>query len=200
MPRNRSAPATATTSAAGPISALWRRLDCPGHDAAQLQPHGAGWLLRGMAVFEHAGAPAALGYQLVLAADGSTRSAQVRGFAGPREISHTVERDGRGWRYNGRRWPGLDHLQDVDLGFTPATNRQHLLRADLAVGGEAALAVLWLDVDAQGPQELPQHYARHSARTYRYRAPSVGYEAILELADNGFAAHYPRLWTMVRTG
>jgi hypothetical protein len=45
--------------------------------------------------------------------------------------------------------------------------------------------------------ELQQRYERVAERGYRYRSTTTGYEGLLELAPNGFAARYPELWEMV---
>ena len=37
---------------------------------------------------------------------------------------------------------------------------------------------------------------RDDATTYQYAAPSVPYEATLEMAPNGFVKTYPGLWAM----
>ena len=44
--------------------------------------------------------------------------------------------------------------------------------------------------------ELPQHYERRGETTYSYRAPTIPYEGVLDLAPNGFVAAYPHLWRM----
>jgi uncharacterized protein len=177
-------------------TALWRRLDVPGHDAARLSAAPAGWRLSGTAVFEHAGLPACLGYALDLDRSWATLAGSVRGFVGDREVSRRVACGPRGWRLDGRPQPALAGLRDLDLGFTPATNLQQLRRLDLAIGEAAELAVAWLDVDAAELAELPQTYRRRDALSYDYAAPTVPYAAVLELATSGFVRSYPGLWQM----
>ena len=46
--------------------------------------------------------------------------------------------------------------------------------------------------------ELPQTYQRRGPNAFWYRAPSVGYEGLLELAPNGFIRNYPNLWWPMR--
>lgn len=178
-------------------AALWRRLDDPGHDAARLQQRGSGWLLRGVAVFNHRGEPACLGYALELDATWATCRADVHGFVGQRELTHTIARVDGHWVHNGAQVAGLDHLLDIDFGFTPATNLQQLRRVPLAIGQQVELPVAWLNVDSAGLSELPQTYRRVSKTKYDYNAPSVSYRATLKIADNGFAARYPTGWKLV---
>jgi len=53
--------------------AIWKRLDAPGHDAAQLRQGQDGeYILEGMTVFRHESEPACLAYRVDLAPDWST--------------------------------------------------------------------------------------------------------------------------------
>jgi hypothetical protein len=177
--------------------ALWRRLDTPGHDAARLSRAPQGWLLQGSAAWRDDGGPAALRSELILAPGWSTVRARVQGFVGGRVIDDVIAREGNGWSFNGRRVPGLERLADLDFGFTPATNLQQLRRVPIAVGGAADIPVAWVDAGGNTLVELQQRYERIGDRTYRYRSSTTGYEGLLALAPNGFAARYPGLWEMV---
>lgn len=176
------------------ITALWRRLDAPGHDAASLSRRADGWCLQGTAVFEHEGQPACVRYELELVNSWATVRARVLGFIAEKRIDDTIVRDDLGWLFNGSRVSGLEALVDLDLAFTPATNLQHLRRTALQIGEEAEIPVAWLQPGASTLIELPQHYKRLDEQRYWYRASSVSYEAILELAPNGFVRTYPGLW------
>lgn len=178
-------------------TAFWRRLDTAGHDGATLTPHGDGWLLRGMAVFDQGGLPACLAYEVHLLADWRTRSANVQGFVGPQPFSHAIERTAAGWRHNGEAVAGLEDAVDIDFGFTPATNMAQLRRVALQAGQEAAFTVAWLDVDAPRLVPLPQWYRRIDQDSYDYDSPSANYRATLRMARSGFASDYPTLWRMV---
>ena len=177
-----------------PDFALWRRLDTPGHDAALLTPASFGWSLQGTAVFRHNGGPACLKYAVELNADWSTRRGHVDGFMSDRKIAALIERQAGGWTLNGAYVPGLEHLVDLDFAFTPATNLQQLRRVAIRVGEAVEFPVAWLNEDATALTELPQRYERRLETTYWYEAPTVPYEAALELSPNGFVATYPSLW------
>lgn len=176
--------------------ALWRRLDVPGHDAARLIPTNEGWRLRGTAVFKHQDGPASINYSVIVDAEWRTIRGRVRGFAGDRLMEHSIDRDADGWRLDGVEVPGLGHLVDLDYGFTPATNVLQLRRVAPAIGATVELPVAWFDVDGGSLTELPQRYERQSESKYRYAAPSVPYEGMLELSPSGFALTYPGLWQM----
>jgi uncharacterized protein len=177
-------------------TALWHRLDVPGHDAARISAAGHGWQLQGTAVFAHEGRPACLHYALELDPGWTTRSARVHGFVGAKTMAHEIVRGPEGWIHNGQPVPALRHAVDIDLGFTPATNMPQLRRIALAIGQKAEFSVAWLDVESTTLVDLLQRYERRSAHEYWYQSPSVEYEAMLELADSGFAAHYPTLWRL----
>ena len=92
--------------------------------------------------------------------------------------------------------PGLGDLIHLDFGFTPATNLQQLMHADLAVGEEAEIPAAWFDIGEATLVRLAQHYRRTAADRYWYSSPAAGYEATLEMAASGFVRLYPGLWEM----
>ena len=173
---------------------LWRRLDSPGHDVCRLEQEAEGWCLQGTAVFHHDAGPACIAYAVRCDDRWETLSGQVRGSIGKREIGYAIGRQDRVWTLNDRAVAGLEHLVDLDLGFTPATNFQQLQRVPIAQGEAVHLPVAWFDVDAGSLTELPQIYERRRENEFWYEAPSVGYAGLLALAPNGFIRHYPNLW------
>ncbi len=74
------------------VSALWRRLDTPGHDAAWLISTGEGWWLRGTAVFRHDGAPACLAYEVACDRARVKRRGAVRGRIGDVPVEYIIVR------------------------------------------------------------------------------------------------------------
>ena len=69
-------------------TAIWRRLDRPGHDAALLRPQDDGWLLQGAAVFGHELRPATVAYQVEVDARWEARRGTVSGFVGDQAVRH----------------------------------------------------------------------------------------------------------------
>ena len=121
------------------------------------------------------------------------------GYATPsiwRPIRHVFRRSNTEWWLDGESVTGLRDLIHLDFGFTPATNLQQVLHADLAVGEEAEISAVWFDVGEPTLMRLPQRYKRVSADRYRYSSPTSGYEATLEMAASGFVRLYPDLWEM----
>jgi uncharacterized protein len=177
--------------------AAWTRLDRPGRDAALLQPSDRGWLLRGAAAFDHDRGSVAVAYQVEVDARWETKRGVISGFFDDQTVQHEIRRDDAGWRLNGVRVEGLEHLVDLDYGFTPATNVLQLSRIALKPSQSAEVPVVWFDLDSASLTELPQRYERRSEASYWYEAPTVPYRALLEIAPNGFVRSYPDLWRLV---
>jgi hypothetical protein len=175
-------------------SAFWRRLDTPGHEACRLERNITGWRLEGTTVFRHETGPASIVYSVDCGVGWETLSGQVSGRLGERRIDYAITRRDRVWMMNDSPIPGLEHLVDLDLNFTPATNLLQLRRVPIGQGEAVHLPVAWFDVDAGTLTELPQRYERRGELAFWYEAPSVGYKGLLELAPNGFIQHYPDLW------
>jgi uncharacterized protein len=177
--------------------AVWKRLDRPGRDAALLEAHAGGWLLRGAAAFDHQLGSAVVAYEVQVNARLETSRGLLNGFLGDAIVRHEILRDDGGWRVDGVAAGGLQHLVDLDFGFTPATNVLQLMRMALAPAGKAELPVAWFDLDSAALTELPQTYERRSETSYWYEAPTIPYQALLEIAPNGFVRSYPDLWRLV---
>ena len=179
------------------VSALWRRIDTPGHDAAQVSRTDDGWRLEGTTVFAHEQGPARLSYWVDCAPDWRTRRGAVAGWVGEQRCDVNVVRSETGqWQLNGHAVDGLEQCLDVDFGFTPATNFLQLSRCSLRVGEKADFPVAWLDVPEASLTFLPQRYERRSDTTYWYDSPQGAYSALLEIADSGFVRTYPGLWVL----
>jgi hypothetical protein len=170
-------------------AAVWIRLDTPGEDHCRLFATADGHRLEGTARFIEAGVSVSITYTVDYSADWSTRAATVNRDGTVRRI----RRDG-GWFIDGMAVPGIDHLQDVDFGFTPATNLAQVKRLGLAIDKAAELHVAWMDADQAGLVSLWQYYRRTGDLTYAYEAPE--YQATLVFSESGFVADYPRLWKM----
>jgi hypothetical protein len=120
---------------------LWRRLDVPGHDACRLERRDFGNRLRGAAVYRHASGPASLSYCVDCDPKWRTISGRVEGFIGQRPVNHVVIRAAFSWILDGSPQPGLEHLADLDLGFTPSTNLLQLKRVAIAENERVPLPV-----------------------------------------------------------
>jgi uncharacterized protein len=175
-------------------SILWRRIDTPGHDACRLEEEEAGWSLCGAAVFRHALGPANISYDVRCDRHWKTLSGRVHGAIGERRIDYFIARRDGAWSLNGEEAPGLAHLVDLDLSFTPATNLLQVKRVDLPMGQAIHSPVAWFNLETGALTALRQIYERRGELALYYQAPEVGYEGLLELAPSGFVRRYPGLW------
>jgi hypothetical protein len=175
--------------------AIWRRLDLPGHDAALLRKINNGWLLEGTAIFKHHTGPARINYTVSVDSTWASRRGTVKGFIAGQVFTFTINRATDGWYLNGVLVKGLEHLRDIDFGFTPATNTLQLRRVRIEPGRAMDLPVVWFDADTTTLIELPQRYECLDETNYQYSAPTVGYRGHLELQSRyGFVKSYPDLW------
>lgn len=174
---------------------LWRRLDQPGHESAQLFFQDSLWHLEGTAVFAHDRLPCRLDYQIICDSHWHTRSADVAGWVGNNsiKIQLSVSPDLR-WKLNGESAAEVEGCIDLDLNFSPSTNLLPIRRLELAVGQEMEVRAAWLRFPSFRLEPLVQMYRRIDETTYRYE--SAGGRFVTELTVNaeGFVTKYPNLW------
>jgi hypothetical protein len=177
------------------VFAFWRRLDRPGHDVARLFRSEGGWTLEGYAAF-HENGSTGLHYRIELAPDYTTLAATIEGHRSGTAFEHEFHRMAGEWRLDDETVPSLGDVVHLDFGFTPATNLQQVRHARLAVGDEEEITAAWFDIGETTLVRLPQQYRRIAEGRYWYSSPMGGYEAVLEMAENGFVRLYPDLWEM----
>ena len=176
---------------AGDPQILWRRLDLPGHDACRIWQDGALQGLDGVAVWRAPLGPAHLAYHIACDDGWRTRSVRVQGRVGPRDLTLSIHRDAAGeWRVNGESLPDLHGLQDIDLGFTPATNTLPIRRLRALGQDQAQIAAVWLDPADWALKALPQTYLRAGAG-WHYTSP--GFSADLAVDGDGFVTDSPKM-------
>src|SRR5262245_13826640 len=119
------------------LTAIWRRLDVPGHEAARLSREGSGWRLAGTAIFASDGRASRLDYSVVTDERWRTLAGAVTGWAGADPVAVEVTAAAGRWRLNGSECPAVAGCVDLDLNFSPSTNLLPIRRLELAVGAEA---------------------------------------------------------------
>jgi hypothetical protein len=175
---------------------LWRRLDLPGHEAAELSSEDGGWRLCGVAMFAESGRPCRLEYEIACDRDWGTRRCSVTGLVGTGRVSVELERSARGdWYVDGNEMSSLDRCTDVDLGFSPATNLLPIRRLRLSVGAAAPVRAAWVRFPEMTIEVLEQEYRRLSADRYHYESADGAFQRELLVDDSGFVLHYPGLWS-----
>ena len=178
-------------------SILWRRLDQPGHEAAQLSFQESSWRLIGTAVFVYNRQPCRLSYRVVCDAQWRSVSGGVAGWLGDQTVDTKITIDAaRRWWVNGTEYPQVAGCLDLDLNFSPSTNLLPIRRLDLAVGQEANVTAAWLHFPNFTLEPLSQVYRRIDLATYHYESAGGAFVAELAVNAAGFVTDYPNLWTL----
>ena len=180
----------------GRATILWRRLDLPGHEAAELAGSAdGGWRLAGVAVFAHAGLPCRLEYLVECDRAWHTRRATIAGHVGGdgRELALTRGADGE-WRSDGAPVAALAGCVDVDLEFTPSTNLLPIRRLALAIGASAPVRAAWVRFPRLALEPFEQTYTRTGDRRYRFESADGEFRRELEVDASGLVLEYPGFW------
>jgi hypothetical protein len=183
---------------------LWRRLDAPGHEVAELVRTPAGWALSGIALVADDGRPCRLEYRIECDAVWQTQRLHLHGHLGGVPVALELTRNAQNdWHADGRRVPELQGCVDVDLAFSPSTNLLPIRRLELAVGDHAPVRTAWVRFPALNLEVLEQVYTRLGADTYRYESAGGTFRRDLTVSDEGLVTEYPDLWraeAMTNTG
>jgi len=175
---------------------LWRRLDRPGHEFAELRQQESTWLLIGVALFDHDKQPCRLEYQITCDQNWSTLSAKVAGQVGKRSIEVKISAGADGtWRLNDELCAPVAGCKDVDLNFSPSTNLLPVQRLNLRIGQESTVRAAWLRFPSFALEPLEQTYRRISKRTYRYESAGGKFVAELQVHESGFPLQYGNIWS-----
>jgi uncharacterized protein len=180
---------------------LWQRLDVPGLEWCQASPTPTGGRLEGIALVDWEGVPYRLAYSIELDEAARTRRVGLEWRNGSNSGALQLESDGSGaWQLDGRPIPSSTEALDVDLGFSPLTNSLPIWRfgGSLPVGQSRDIAVAWVLFPELEVVVGRQTYERLGERTWRYR--SAGFEAQLELGEDGLVDRYADLWRVLSRG
>jgi hypothetical protein len=190
-----SSPRDAESSPDARATILWRRLDLPGHEAAELSRIAGGWRLSGAAVLAYSERPCRLQYVITLDAEWHTRRCRVRGYIGAAPARLSLARDPAGeWTVDDARAATLSGCDDVDLGFSPATNLLPIRRLGLSVGASAPVRAAWVRFPDLATEVLEQVYTRVAPERYLYESAGGAFRRELVVDASGFVLDYPDFW------
>jgi hypothetical protein len=113
-----------------------------------------------------------------------------------RQLTLRVDKNQK-WLGDGVLLPFATGLFDVDFEFSPATNTLPLRRLDLKIGESTELDAVWVRFPSLKLEPLSQRYTRLNDRCYKYQAPTLGYEALLEVDNERLIVKYDDLWIRV---
>jgi uncharacterized protein len=178
-------------------SILWRRLDCPGHEAAHLFTKNSSWHVEGTAVFAYQNEPCRLDYRIVCSSDWKTRSAEISGVVGRNEHNIRLSVDAeQQWRLNDEDSPQVNGCLDLDLNFSPVTNLLPIRRLNLKEGEEGKVRAAWLRFPSFKLEPLDQIYRRIDRTIYQYESAGGRFKTDLTVNTAGFVTQYPGFWAI----
>ena len=175
-------------------SIVWRRTDKSGHEFATIAEGEEGARLSGVAVLSERGAPCRVRYLIDCDAQWRTLSCVLTGQIGNKPVEIAIKRDGENWTVNGVVVPEVAGCEDIDLGFSPATNLLPIRRLGLGVGQSADVRAAWVHFPELTVKLLEQKYTRISDDKYRYESAGGTFRRELTVDDKGFVLEYPDLW------
>jgi hypothetical protein len=98
------------------------------------------------------------------------------------------------WTVGGAPAPSLKGCDDIDLGFSPATNLLPIRRLELAVGASAVVRAAWIRFPELTTEVLEQTYTRLNPERYLYESAGGSFRRELIVDVFGFVLDYPDLW------
>jgi uncharacterized protein len=154
-----------------------------------------GWQLSGVAALAESKRPCRLEYEIACDVRWLTRRCSLRGYIGTAPVALDVVRAASGsWTVRGAPEPSLNGCDDIDLGFSPATNLLPIRRLSLAVGASAAVRAAWIRFPELTTEVLEQTYTRLSPERYLYESAGGSFRRELTVDALGFVLDYPDLW------
>ncbi len=118
---------------------------------------------------------------------------QQRRPNGDKHLILTVDK-ALNWQQDGLLVPWATGLTDIDLSITPATNMLPIRRHNLQIGESRQVNCVWVQPPALTLSTLPQIYTRIDSHHYDYAAPSLNFQAVLSVDDDGVIINYGDLW------
>jgi len=92
-----------------------------------------------------------------------TRQCVLRGYVGSDVVDLDAARDRSGeWSVNGVSRAELTGCEDIDLGFSPATNLLPLRRLKLSIGATAPVRAAWVRFPELTIEVLEQVYTAYT--------------------------------------
>jgi hypothetical protein len=154
-----------------------------------------GWHLSGVALLAESERPCRVEYDIDCDAHWLTRRCSLRGYIGAAPVTLDLARGPTGeWTVGGRPAVNLTGCDDIDLGFSPATNLLPIRRLGLAVGARAAVRAAWVRFPELTTEVLEQVYTRLTQEQYLYESAGGSFRRELVVDEVGFVLDYPDLW------
>ncbi len=173
---------------------VWRRIDKPGHEYCRLQELETGARLTGVAILTNDSTPHCVEYEIHCDPTWRTLRCRLAENSTSVRTDWEIRREGNLWMMNGVEVPAVAGCEDIDLGFSPATNLLPIRRLGLKTGESAAVNAAWVKFPEFTLELLAQTYTRVTDDTYRYESADGKFRRQLKVDENGFVLDYPEIW------
>ena len=167
----------------------------PGHDYCRLVESPTGARMSGIALLSCDNIPSYLGYDVECDVMWHTLRCSVKAAVGEQRTDLDIRRQGKRWTVNGKDVPEVEGAEDIDLGFSPATNLIPIRRLGLKVGASAKVLAAWVRFPEFTLEPLEQTYTRLSEDSYRYESAGGKFKRDLKVHASGLVLDYPQLWS-----
>ncbi len=175
-------------------SIVWRRIDKPGHEYCLLREAENGYRMSGVAIVTNEKRPHCVEYEVQCDALWRTLRCRISEHGGSDRIDYDIRREEGAWTLNGVEVPTVAFCQDIDFGFSPATNLLSIRRLKLEAGQNAVVRAAWVRFPEFTLEPLEQTYTRVDATTYRYESDNGRFKKDLRVSEDGFVLDYPGMW------
>ncbi len=179
---------------------LWHCLLLSSSEHAFLLENDDGYQLQGVAALPLGELPCHIDY--AVAVDRQWRPSQARAtIATPSGARQIVlrSRHGDGWDVDGEPASHLDGCQDVDLGWTPATNTVPIRRLGLEVGQTVSITAAWVRFPELDVVASEQRYRRLAIDRWQYTSGEYDYQLVTDPATGLVLSYGDDLWRAAAT-
>lgn len=150
------------------------------------------WILEGDVTITESSRSARWLYKITCDPNWQTQEVRIQNS---RMAPLTLSRDNEGkWYQNGVSIPDLDGADDIDLGFTPATNTLPIRRLQPKINETIICHAAWFRPNDCSIVPVEQYYTRLGANLYEYHNPSSGFRTQLDVDQHGLVNAYGDIW------
>lgn len=158
-----------------------------------LWQEGAEWLAQGVVIGERDGPLHGSAYTLRCDAAWRLREAIID-VSGGGHLRLFSDGEGHWHGEDGQPLAALAGCIDIDLTASCFTNTLPIRRLALAPGERRIIDVAYMHIPALRIEKTTQAYTRLSSHVYRFESLTDGFQAELEVDDDGLVVHYPGLF------
>ncbi len=178
---------------------FWRRLDVEGLERLELHVTPNGVRASGTLICLEDGGLRA-DHRWALDPDWRAKWVTVERWGARGHGLLRLDRDGDGWLVDGEPRPDLDGAEEPDLSLTPFCNTLPIRRTPERPGASLTLDTAYIDGAALTVARSRQRYDRQGPGGVRYvdLGLSLGFEADLEVDEEGLVVRYEHLFERVR--